>query len=694
MGRPRKELALKCRKGIWYAVIYDDAGRAREVSTGERDEKAATAVALSWKQAAVDSDRDAKEATINDALSALISDREAKVRAGEVTQHTVEFYRKHAGLLVGFFGHDFLISRWTKDSRESWRYIEWRRQVPVLDSTIAKELGTLRAALYVAKEQGLFRGDAELAVPATLARGSGVSERSPTREEVLSVLPHLSPDAAAITTYILATTAEFAALERASRADVIPRTTPPRVHVRGSKTGTRDRQVPIATDEQTALFDYAMKHAQGEGDQLFSSLANYRRALGNACELARVEHIHPHSLRHAAGQWLVDQSVPIEVVSKILGHTTTATTERIYARVKSEQLGDRILDAIDPAYARNVKRPKKAARLVQTITKLPEPKANVLYLVGKEGRTLTEWAQASGISKTTLHHRLAKGLTMQQAIDLGRGTRGRALSSSGGFQESETLPKLSRNGGQNRSLSAQNRTPESEKPLKIRAQGRNRTADTGIFNPLLYQLSYLGPLRFPVTGTRNIFVWALIVKHDGSRPHFSSAGRATRAGASGAFVVAAGLVRLELIRCCAVGQGHSRCRVAAGRDDARPRRRPPREHVDERVDLARFGARDAKRDALARVELGVALEGVELAEGAVVDLPDLALDPRRRWRCAVAQREQGRVGPEVDERAWLERRRFAEESASEPLEHVVVGASTHQGAVDEDQGHDARTIPR
>lgn len=27
---------------------------------------------------------------------------------------------------------------------------------------------------------------------------------------------------------------------------------------------------------------------------------------------------------------------------------------------------------------------------------------------------------------------------------------------------------------------------------KLRAQGRNRTADTGIFNPLLYQLSYLG----------------------------------------------------------------------------------------------------------------------------------------------------------------------------------------------------------
>src|SRR5690606_30209457 len=31
-------------------------------------------------------------------------------------------------------------------------------------------------------------------------------------------------------------------------------------------------------------------------------------------------------------------------------------------------------------------------------------------------------------------------------------------------------------------------------PGKPGAQGRNRTADTGIFNPLLYQLSYLGSL--------------------------------------------------------------------------------------------------------------------------------------------------------------------------------------------------------
>ncbi len=34
--------------------------------------------------------------------------------------------------------------------------------------------------------------------------------------------------------------------------------------------------------------------------------------------------------------------------------------------------------------------------------------------------------------------------------------------------------------------------PETSKSLKYGAQGRNRTTDTRIFSPLLYQLSYLG----------------------------------------------------------------------------------------------------------------------------------------------------------------------------------------------------------
>ena len=83
---------------------------------------------------------------------------------------------------------------------------------------------------------------------------------------------------------------------------------------------------------------------------------------------------------------------------------------------------------------------------------------------------------------------------------------------------------------------ARRRPPQSEKsrnspPLERRgAQERNRTADTGIFNPLLYQLSYLGPRRLSRRRrTRNIFGWRPLVKHDlyarlGSREAASPSG--------------------------------------------------------------------------------------------------------------------------------------------------------------------------
>ena len=41
------------------------------------------------------------------------------------------------------------------------------------------------------------------------------------------------------------------------------------------------------------------------------------------------------------------------------------------------------------------------------------------------------------------------------------------------------------------SLNPITKKPRKRGALDNGAQGRNRTADTGIFNPLLYQLSYL-----------------------------------------------------------------------------------------------------------------------------------------------------------------------------------------------------------
>ncbi len=221
------------------------------------------------------------------------------------------------------------------------------------------------------------------------------------------------------------------------------------IQVRGTKNDERDRRVPIVTDEQVVLLAFAREHAQGSGEKMFGSLNNIRRALTTACIAAKVEHIWPHALRHAAGQWLLDLGTPVEAVSRILGHASTSITERVYARMKREALADRMLDVLDPKYARAAgKARKKKERTVVTISAIPEPRAHVLYEVEHEEHTLSEWAQISRIPKSTLHHRLEAGLTMGDAIKLGRGTRGRPLAPD--TQAFDTAALLPRNRGKKR----------------------------------------------------------------------------------------------------------------------------------------------------------------------------------------------------------------------------------------------------
>lgn len=50
------------------------------------------------------------------------------------------------------------------------------------------------------------------------------------------------------------------------------------------------------------------------------------------------ERLHFHSLRHTTGSWLAMQSVPLAVIGKILGHSSTQVTE-IYASVSEDVVG-------------------------------------------------------------------------------------------------------------------------------------------------------------------------------------------------------------------------------------------------------------------------------------------------------------------------------------------------------------------
>ena len=85
-----------------------------------------------------------------------------------------------------------------------------------------------------------------------------------------------------------------------------------RVHIRGSKNDRRDRWVPIVSDEQRLLLAHAATHAQGVEGKLFRSLGNLRHGLLAAAKKVALEPLPRHALRKAAGQWLIDLSVPLE----------------------------------------------------------------------------------------------------------------------------------------------------------------------------------------------------------------------------------------------------------------------------------------------------------------------------------------------------------------------------------------------
>ncbi len=81
----------------WYADIKTGADRIRR-STRCTDKKAPEAVARQWERDAADPDHTTTaQATLNDALSLLITDRQEQAAAGRKSASTVSFYKSKAG---------------------------------------------------------------------------------------------------------------------------------------------------------------------------------------------------------------------------------------------------------------------------------------------------------------------------------------------------------------------------------------------------------------------------------------------------------------------------------------------------------------------------------------------------------------------------------------------------------------------
>jgi len=65
-----------------------------------------------------------------------------------------------------------------------------------------------------------------------------------------------------------------------------------------------------------------------------------KRRFGQELERKGLPVVRFHDLRHAAGSIMLKNHVPMHVVSRVLGHSTIATTVNVYGHVEDDALDD------------------------------------------------------------------------------------------------------------------------------------------------------------------------------------------------------------------------------------------------------------------------------------------------------------------------------------------------------------------
>ena len=325
MGSP-----FRRQSGTFYAKFKDLDGKWHQQSTGTRDRKAADARLREYERRASDPAYAASnEATLRQALEQLLKSRRAKGTA----EATVEFYRSKSGHLLRILGAESRLGRLSARAVDS--FVEKRLEEGAAHNTVSKELGTLRAALKVAKRRGEFTGEIDAIMPSGFSANYKPKERFLTGREAQKLLAQLAPDRAARVAFILATSALIGESDRARVEDIDLASE--LVKVRGTKTEGSARTVPIVGVGHP-LIQHAVRYAEGEGGLLFRPWGNIRRDLHEACARAGIDSVSPNDLRRTTASWMVQGGVPLHLVSKVLGHRDTRMVERVYGQLPPEAL--------------------------------------------------------------------------------------------------------------------------------------------------------------------------------------------------------------------------------------------------------------------------------------------------------------------------------------------------------------------
>lgn len=216
------------------------------------------------------------------------------------------------------------------DREKAKNYTSFRQAQNISDNTIIRELGALRAALRWYNR----------AYPKTFYMPSkpAPKDRSLSRKEYNKLLE--SAESPHIRLFVIL------ALATAGRTGAILELTWSQIDFKrkmvdlGKGTKIKRRAtVPLNETAMEALKEaYKLKLTDYVIEYAGKPVQSIRKGFDAAVERAKLKGVTPHVIRHTAAVWMAESGITMPEIAQFLGHSSTAVTEKIYARFSPNYL--------------------------------------------------------------------------------------------------------------------------------------------------------------------------------------------------------------------------------------------------------------------------------------------------------------------------------------------------------------------
>ena len=205
------------------------------------------------------------------------------------------------------------------------QYISDRLDEGASQSTVAKEMVTLRQALKVAHKRRRLVHNPAAIVPSLSAKYVP-RRRYLVPEELTALLDGLAPERRLWMLLAVYTGGRLSEVERLTwdQVDLFEKW----ILLPGTKTEKSRRRVPIPEPLVAMLEEVKVK--QGA---VVVPWQNVRRDLTAACKTLDIPNVTPNDLRRTYASWLKQRGVDSKVVADLLGHTSTRMVDLVYGHL-------------------------------------------------------------------------------------------------------------------------------------------------------------------------------------------------------------------------------------------------------------------------------------------------------------------------------------------------------------------------